>query len=85
VKAVCRFVPVGCHRVKIFSDHAGLVFAARAGWGRAPTYNNMLQRLDALHPTTKFEVAFVAGLLNPADAYSRGHGLVRVGLGPAMG
>jgi hypothetical protein len=74
VKACTRFItPHVATRALIFSDHAGLVFAAASGYGKAAGYNNMLQRLDALFPSLHYSIRFVSGLSNPADPYSRGH------------
>lgn len=61
--------PIGIH---VTSDHAGLVYAGNAGYGRGVAYNQMcarLQRAEFQH--CKFTFAFVAGVANPADRYSR--------------
>jgi hypothetical protein len=71
--------------ITIVSDHAPLVFAGCAGYGRAISYNTMCRRLQGpefAHCT--FGFAFIPGAVNPADKYSRFFGeqplMARIGL-----
>jgi hypothetical protein len=70
--ALCAFVPPTSRaRVLVLTDHEPLVAAARAGYAKAYTYNQLLDWIGInLAATVSF--AFVAGVTNPADDLSRG-------------
>ena len=70
--AVHAFVSTRCSKVKIRSDHQGLVFAGNAGYGKSEAYNTMCVTLEESFPNTRFVFEFIPGALNTlADEISR--------------
>jgi hypothetical protein len=62
--------------VTIVTDHMGLVFAARRGYGRTWAYNEALRRLRTSFPGLTFRFRWLPGAENEvADALSRGRQL----------
>jgi hypothetical protein len=71
-KAVARFCTPGANtHVRINTDHLPMVFAWRKGVGKCFAYSEAITFLARFSGTT-FEVMFVPGEENPADALSRG-------------
>jgi hypothetical protein len=68
-KAIAALVPTTTRKVTIYTDHLPFVFAAKATFGRAWSYSEAIQFLSGYK--TEFDVQFVPGEHNPADALSR--------------
>ncbi|PHR94983.1 MAG: hypothetical protein COA68_17750 [Oceanobacter sp.] len=72
--AICRCISAGTHRrVVIYTDHDPIVGALNASCAKAYTYWR-LQKLTRSLPNTSVEVRHIPGVINPADAFSRGIG-----------
>lgn len=71
LRAIKATTSVNMKRVRIYTDHMGLVYAGNRGYGKARTYNDLLVHLEELYPNTKFEFVHIKGIYNPADKYSR--------------
>lgn len=73
--AARAFVSTHSKKVKIMSDHQGLVFAGNAGYGKSEKYNRMCLELSESYPATRFVFCFIEGVNNVlADAISRSWG-----------
>lgn len=71
--ALCAMVPpMEEIAVLVLTDHQGLVDAARAGYAKAYSYNELLRWMgENLRATVS--IGFIAGVLNPVDDISRGY------------
>jgi hypothetical protein len=70
--AVACLVSARCHEhAAIYTDHLPLVFAAAKTVGKTLAYSEALAFLDTYAPHTTFSIAFVEGIINPADTLSR--------------
>ena len=73
-RAALALVSTGMKKVKIFSDHQGLIYAGNAQYGKSEAYNNMCHSLKRYFPSTIFDFAYVPGIENTvADGLSRGY------------
>lgn len=71
-RSICRFVATSNKKVIIYTDHQPQVWAMKRGIAKTETYNDLLVRLHAYYPNTKFEFRFISGEENRiADALSR--------------
>lgn len=63
--------PLESGSVLLHTDHLPLVYAARAGYGRAWAYSRLLASLEKRLPSWKVIFSWIAGAANPADIWSR--------------
>lgn len=71
-RAIRCTVSTSMKAVRVYTDHTGLVYAGKRGYGKAYTYNHLLQKLSEEYRNTIFLFEYIKGSHNPADAYSRG-------------
>lgn len=67
--AVAVLVPNTMLKVRVFTDHLPIVWAAKRGFGRAFAYSWLMHCLAQYQ--TSFEILHVTGGMNPADELSR--------------
>lgn len=71
LRAIMATTSTHMKQVRIYTDHMGLVYAGNRGYGKARTYNSVMEQLNRMYPNTKFEFTHIKGAINPADKFSR--------------